>query len=81
MIICLSGLVNLSQYEIDYLTLESFHGDPTPINIFLAAAGFIVGTILVVFVWRQGTIVNDTKPGGCVDPERQPLISSEMARN
>ncbi len=71
MIICLSGLVNLSQYGIDALTLEQLHGNPTPVNITLAGAGFIVGTVLVTFVRRagKGTIEKD--------PERQPLIPEE----
>ena len=70
-IICLSGLVNLSQYGIDSLTLEQFHGDPTPVNIFLATAGFMVGTVLVMFVWHQRRDISD------MDPERQPLICRE----
>jgi phosphatidylserine synthase len=73
-IICLSGLVNLSQYGIDSLTLEQFHGDPTPVNVVLAAAGFVVGTILVVFVRHKGRVVSDKQLGEYMDPERQPLI-------
>jgi len=73
-IICLSGLVNLSQYGIDALTLEAFHGDPTPINVVLAAAGFGVGSVLVVFVWYKGKIIGVGEPGACLDSERQPLI-------
>ena len=73
-IICLSGLVNLSQYVIDALTLETFHGDPTPVNVVLAAAGFGVGSVLVIFVWYQGKVVGVGEPDGCPDPERQPLI-------
>lgn len=79
-IICLSGLVNLSQYGIDSLTLESFHGNPTPVNVVLAAAGFGVGAVLVVFVWYEGKIVG-VGGGGArrenLDPERQPLIPEE----
>lgn len=76
-IICLSGLVNLSQYGIDALTLEAFHGNPMPVNVVLAAAGFWVGTMLVVFVWYQGKIVGIGEPSGYLDPEQQPLISVE----
>ncbi|KUJ19731.1 MFS transporter [Mollisia scopiformis] len=75
-IICLSGLVNFSQYGIDALTLEVFQGDPTPVNVVLAGAGFAVGTVLVVFVWQKGKQVGD-KHGGFGDPERQPLIPEE----
>ena len=75
-IICFSGLVNLSQYGIDSLTLEAFHGNPTPVNVVLAAAGFVVGSALVVFVWYKGKIVGVAK-SACIDPERQPLIPVE----
>jgi predicted heme/steroid binding protein len=69
-------LVNLSQYGIDALTLESFHGNPTPVNVVLATAGFGVGAVLVAFVWYEGKIVGVGDAGRdlCVDPERQPLI-------
>ncbi|KAE9366451.1 MFS general substrate transporter [Stipitochalara longipes BDJ] len=73
-IICLSGLVNLSQYGIDSLTIETFQGNPTPVNVVLAAAGFGVGSVLVIFVWYQGKIVGVGEPDVCPDPERQPLI-------
>jgi phosphatidylserine synthase len=76
-IICLSGLVNLSQVGIDALTLESFHGNPTPVNVVLATAGFVVGTVLVVFVWHQGKVVGVPHLDEWRDPERQPLIPEE----
>lgn len=47
MVICLSGLVKLSRYGIYALTLETFQGNPTPVNIALAALGFTVGVVLV----------------------------------
>ncbi len=71
--------MNLSQYGIDSLTLEAFHGNPTPVNVVLAAVGFGVGAVLVVFVWYEGKIVGvggarrDSHP----DPERRPLIPEE----
>ncbi|KAL2069361.1 hypothetical protein VTL71DRAFT_15699 [Oculimacula yallundae] len=77
MIICLSGLVNLSQYGIDALTLEKFHGDPTPVNIVLAALGFVVGVVLVAFVQHKGKEVSVKEYGEYLDPERQPLIPEE----
>ncbi|CZR59374.1 probable MFS transporter [Phialocephala subalpina] len=73
-IICLSGLVNFSQYGIDALTLEVLHGNPTPA---LATAGFLVGTVLVLFVRQQGKPVKSNKvPYLAVHsiPERTPLI-------
>ena len=53
-IICVSGLVNFSQYGLDSLTHGPFAGDPTPINIFFATAGFVIGTALVVYVVVAG---------------------------
>lgn len=75
--ICLSGLVNFSQTGIDALTLQLFHGNPTPVNIVLASLGFVVGTVLVVFVWQKGKVVSEKPVGGYLDPERQPLIPEE----
>lgn len=53
MIICLSGLVNLSQPLIDAANHDVFHDNPIPINVVLASLGFIFGTALVLFVWYQ----------------------------
>lgn len=52
-IICISGLVNLSQTGIDALTKSQFDGDPTPANIFFAASAFVVGSALVAYVAIQ----------------------------
>ncbi|KAJ5219677.1 hypothetical protein N7468_008881 [Penicillium chermesinum] len=53
-IICLSGLVNFSQYGLDALTHRTFHENPIPINATLATAGFLVGVVLVSFVAIKG---------------------------
>lgn len=53
MIICFSGLVNLSQPLIDATNHEVFHDNPIPINIILTSLGLILGTALVLFVWVQ----------------------------
>ncbi|KZN89933.1 hypothetical protein EN45_000390 [Penicillium chrysogenum] len=50
-IICLSGIANFSQYGLDALTHNKFDGNPIPINVILAVAGFVVGTALVIFVF------------------------------
>ncbi|KAF2683769.1 MFS general substrate transporter [Lentithecium fluviatile CBS 122367] len=52
-IICFSGLVNLSQTGIDALTKSAFHGNPIPVNAFLAVAGSIFGFALVIYVTVQ----------------------------
>jgi hypothetical protein len=52
-IVCISGLVNLSQTGIDALTKGYFGGNPTPVNAFLTVAAFVVGTSLVTYVTVQ----------------------------
>jgi hypothetical protein len=52
-IICVSGLVNLSQTGIDALTKGAFNGNPIPVNAFLAISGFLVGIALVTYVTVQ----------------------------
>ncbi|KAF2442634.1 MFS general substrate transporter [Karstenula rhodostoma CBS 690.94] len=52
-IIFLSGVINLSQTGIAALTKTAFHGNPVPVNVFLAAAAFIVGVALVTYVTVQ----------------------------
>jgi hypothetical protein len=52
-IICFSGLVNLSQTGIDALTKSTFHGNPIPVNLFLAIAGSFFGFALVAYVSVQ----------------------------
>ena len=49
-------------------------------NVVLAAAGFGVGAVLVIFVWYEGKIVGVGGGGrreSNLDPERQPLIPEE----
>lgn len=52
-IICFSGLINLCQTGINALTKGHFHGNPIPVNVFLAIAGFFIGTALVIYVSIQ----------------------------
>jgi hypothetical protein len=52
-IVCVSGLVNLSQTGIDALTKGHFGGNPTPVNAFLTVSAFLIGTALVVYVTVQ----------------------------
>jgi hypothetical protein len=50
LVICLSGLLNLSQSALDLMFHKTFHGNPVPVNLILLAAGLTVGLSLVVFV-------------------------------
>ncbi|KAL4985120.1 major facilitator superfamily domain-containing protein [Aspergillus falconensis] len=72
-IVCLSGLINFSQTGLDALTNGPFDGNPIPINIFLAGAGFVVGSILVAFVATAGHRLRKQREEA-EDGERQRLI-------
>lgn len=54
MIICISGLINLTQPLIDAANHDIFHDNPIPINVVLSSLGFILGVALVVYVWSEG---------------------------
>ncbi|RAH82850.1 MFS general substrate transporter [Aspergillus japonicus CBS 114.51] len=76
-IICFSGLVNFSQYGLDALTHGPFDGNPIPINIFFAGAGFVVGTALVAFVYFAGRHMKEEQRDMEESGERQWLIPEE----
>ncbi|KAJ5726831.1 Major facilitator superfamily domain general substrate transporter [Penicillium malachiteum] len=74
-IICLSGLVNFSQYGLDALTHHTFHENPIPINAFLTVSGFVVGVALVTFVTIAGQRLKTQADR--IDEEREPLLLEE----
>ncbi|KAL5349829.1 hypothetical protein ACLOAV_004863 [Pseudogymnoascus australis] len=74
-IIFISGIANFSQYGIDALTSGPLDGNPTPVNIALAGAGFVVGSVLVAFVWKKGKELEH--PSDDEEADRQRLISEE----
>lgn len=74
-IICLSGLVNFSQYGLDALTHGPFQENPIPINASLALAGFVVGIALVTFVTVEGRRLHALEMAQ--DDERVPLLLEE----
>ncbi|RLL96447.1 hypothetical protein CFD26_103337 [Aspergillus turcosus] len=76
-IICVSGLVNFSQYALDALTHGPFNGNPIPINIFLAAAGFVIGTGLVSYVQIEGKRLRERRLAMEGEEERERLIPIE----
>jgi len=53
LIICLAGLFNFSQQGLDALTHGVLKGDPVPVNLVLLVTAFVVGVVLVGFVWRK----------------------------
>ncbi|MCJ1296119.1 hypothetical protein MMC34_007684 [Xylographa carneopallida] len=53
LIICLAGLFNFLQSALDALRFKQFHGDPVPVNVILLVGVFIVGSVLVYYVYRK----------------------------
>ncbi|KAK4158448.1 major facilitator superfamily domain-containing protein [Chaetomidium leptoderma] len=51
MVICLSGVLGLSQGGLDWLFERRFGGDPGPVNAGLLVLGLGVGMVLVGYVW------------------------------
>ncbi|KAK4544239.1 hypothetical protein LTR36_004449 [Oleoguttula mirabilis] len=80
-IICFSGLVNLFQPAIDAVNYEMFHGNPIPINILLAALGFLFGVILVAFVWVQGRRVQQKQAKEDAEFERRRMVPESIAES
>ncbi|KZT56417.1 MFS general substrate transporter [Calocera cornea HHB12733] len=53
LIICTSGLFNLVQSALDYVTVHIHQGNPIPVNLGLLISGLIVGSSFVAFVATQ----------------------------
>jgi MFS family permease len=49
-IICLAGLVNLSQSGLDALLHKVYDGNPVPINLILLVTCFLIGSALCIFI-------------------------------
>lgn len=66
LIISISGLCNLFQSNLDNLTHSTFKMNPIPVNIFLIAATFVFGVIIIVYVYSRSKLysrkshINDT---------------------
>ncbi|KAF1952286.1 MFS transporter-like protein Fmp42 [Byssothecium circinans] len=84
-IICFSGLVNLSQTGIDALTKSMFQGNPIPVNVFLAAAGSLVGFALVAYVtvqtYRMQKVLQDEDAVTVTNTEAGSVLDSLMEEN
>ncbi|KZO97874.1 MFS general substrate transporter [Calocera viscosa TUFC12733] len=53
LIIATSGLFNLVQSLLDYVTVHIHDGNPIPVNVGLLVAGLVVGSAFVTFVTSQ----------------------------
>ncbi|KAI1821235.1 FMP42 protein [Xylaria intraflava] len=49
-IICLAGLLNFSQSGLDYLSHDTFGGNPVPVNVALLVLGLLIGLCLIFYV-------------------------------
>ncbi|ORY06374.1 major facilitator superfamily domain-containing protein [Clohesyomyces aquaticus] len=58
LIICLAGLFNFLQSALDALTHKTFHNNPIPVNILLLSVAFVIGVVLVGFVWRRSWTIH-----------------------
>lgn len=80
-IICLSGLVNLTQPAIDAMNYQLFGGNPIPINMVLAGLGFILGVTLVVYVRIKGKVVQKELAKEDAEIERLTGIPESIAES
>jgi MFS family permease len=53
LIICLAGLLNFVQSALDALRYKQFKGDPVPVNLILLITVVVVGSVLVLYVFRK----------------------------
>ena len=74
LIICLAGLLNLSQTGLDALTLRAFHKDPRPVNLGLLTASVVVGCALVGYVWRSGKSIKRFRLGLEAEGAREEIM-------
>ncbi|CAZ79532.1 unnamed protein product [Tuber melanosporum] len=74
LIICLAGLLNLSQTGLDALTLRAFQKDPRPVNLGLLTASVVVGCALVGYVWRSGRRIKRFRLGIEAEGAREEIM-------
>ncbi|KAL1302403.1 hypothetical protein AAFC00_002802 [Neodothiora populina] len=77
-IIALSGIVNFSQTGIVALTKYAFHDNPIPVNVFVATAGFVIGTAIAGFVAVQGRREKRRQEEEDANGENQSLMESVL---
>jgi hypothetical protein len=70
-IICLSGLCTFAQSALQAITHDTFHNNPTPVNLALACLGLLIGVVLVTFVAVRGRAVREEQAD---EDERRSLL-------
>lgn len=73
-VVCISGFSNFAQSGLDALVYGPLHGNPTPINIMLGAAGTCVSAALTIFVAVRGRMFANEKTELEADHERRRLL-------
>lgn len=61
LIICLAGVSNFAQAGLDTLTFKAFYRNPIPVNVILTTAAFLVGSVLVGFVWWRARLMAEAE--------------------
>ncbi|PWW79113.1 MFS general substrate transporter [Tuber magnatum] len=74
LIICLAGLLNLSQTGLDALTLRVFRKDPRPVDFGLLTASVVAGCALVGYVWRSGRRIKRFRLGLEAEGAREEIM-------
>lgn len=55
--ICLAGLFNFSQSALDAATHQTFHSNPTPVNVIMIVISLVVGLVLFSYVWHKSKLM------------------------
>jgi len=79
LIICLAGLLNFVQSALDALRYKQFKGDPVPVNIILLVAVFLVGSLLVIFVYRKSRELRRAALGAENEERASSLVSNDYS--
>lgn len=56
-IICVAGVLNVLQAQLDRATHNIFNGNPTPVNVCLVTGTVVIGTCFLVFVKSQVKVI------------------------
>lgn len=80
LIICLAGLFNFSAQGLDALTHRTFDNDPTPVNIILLSIAFVIGVVLVGYVWHKARNMERNELEDEAEEAREVLMPGADAR-
>jgi hypothetical protein len=75
MLICISGLMNLSQSGLDALTHGPLDGNPAPINISIAVMGTLLAMALSAYITISGWNFHNLKRNEVEHGETRHIIN------